>query len=95
MGCINVNLKILKNLSKYIVENKEGFLINNHNKINITTKTDTIININNLTTKRLSVNCSMICSLHKEGDYETFVVSEGVFLLYDGKTFKVLKDELL
>lgn len=44
-------------------------------------------------TLRVSVSC--VCSVGLDADgYEAFVVKDGVFLLADGKTYKVVKNEL-
>lgn len=43
-------------------------------------------------TKRLKVRCSAVCSVGTDEDgYEIFMVEDGVFLLYDGNEFSVLK----
>lgn len=43
-------------------------------------------------TKRLSVRCSAVCSVGViGGGYEVFVVTDGIFVLYDGNEFSVLK----
>lgn len=44
--------------------------------------------------KGLSASCSIICSLGESYGRELFMVKEGLFLLYDGETFSVLKDGL-
>lgn len=42
--------------------------------------------------RRLKVRCSAVCSVGTSEDgYEIFMVKEGVFLLFDGKEFSVLK----
>jgi hypothetical protein len=44
-------------------------------------------------TKRPKITCSEICSVGvSEAGYEVFMVKEGVFLLFDGYEFSVLKE---
>lgn len=38
------------------------------------------------------VRCNIVCSVGVDRNREIFMVKEGVFLLFDGSTFKVLKD---
>lgn len=38
------------------------------------------------------VHCNIVCSVGLDRGREIFMVKEGVFLLFDGSTFKVLKD---
>ena len=41
----------------------------------------------------IKVSVSPICSIGVDNIYEVFLVKEGVFLLSDGKTFKVRKKD--
>lgn len=46
-------------------------------------------------TPNLRVSVSYVCSVGLDADgYEAFMVKEGVFLLADGKSLKVVKNEL-
>lgn len=52
----------------------------------------------NITTKKknpiLNISCSILCSVGAADDrYEVFEASDGVFMLYDGESFKVIKED--
>lgn len=52
----------------------------------------------NITTKKknsiLNIGCSILCSVATVNDrYEVFEASDGVFMLYDGESFKVIKED--
>lgn len=51
----------------------------------------------NITTEKknpiLNIRCSILCSVGAVDDsYEVFEASDGVFMLYDGESFKVIKE---
>lgn len=42
----------------------------------------------------LNIRCSILCSVGAADDrYEVFEASDGVFMLYDGESFKVIKED--
>lgn len=52
----------------------------------------------NITTKNknpiLNIRCSILCSVGAvDNRYEVFEASDGVFMLYDGESFKVMKED--
>lgn len=52
----------------------------------------------NITTEKknpiLNIRCSVLCSVGAVDDrYEVFEASDGVFMLYDGESFNVIKED--
>lgn len=41
----------------------------------------------------MSLNCSLVCVIEFNDGYEAFMVEEGVFLLSDGATLRVIKEQ--
>lgn len=44
-----------------------------------------------LVNEPMVASCNMVCSIGMDNGREVFMVKEGVFLLADGDTFKVIK----
>lgn len=65
---------------------------------NINTSTTKVGGFLNITTKKknaeINIRCSILCSVGAMDDrYEIFEAADGVFMLYDGESFKVLKED--
>lgn len=87
----NINTLITKIGDPFIVE-----LI--YNNLEISPIIHRIGESLNITTKKknpiLNINCSILCSVGAMDDkYEVFKASDGVFMLYEGESFKVIKED--
>lgn len=87
----NINTLITKIGDPFIVE-----LI--YNNLEISPIIHRIGESLNITTEKktpiLNIKCSILCSVKTLNDgYEVFEASDGVFILYDGESFKVVKED--
>lgn len=87
----NINTLITKIGDPFIVE-----LI--YNNLEISPIIHRIGESLNITTKKknpiLNVRCGILCSVGAVDDrYEVFEASDGVFMLYNGDAFKVIKED--
>lgn len=75
MSCLSVDIRMLGNPLSATAERVEELLATT-----------------SLAYEPMSVSCNIVCSVGIDnGGREVFMVKEGVFLLADGDTFKVIK----
>lgn len=87
----NINTLITKIGDPFIVD----FIYNN---LEISPRIHKIGESLNITTEKknpiLNIGCSILCSVTIVNDgYEVFEASDGRFILYDGESFKVIKED--
>lgn len=87
----NINTLITKIGAPFIVEPT-------YNNLEISPRIHRIGESLNITTEKknpiLNIGCSILCSVTIVDDgYEVFKASDGVFVLYDGESFKVIEED--
>ena len=86
MSCINIDIRVMTTPPVLSIERIGG--------ISVSTLLASEPIIMSLWDRTIhpKVRCNIVCSVGVDRNREIFMVKEGVFLLFDGSTFKVLKD---
>lgn len=86
MSCINIDIRVMTTPPVLLIERIGGISVST-----LLASKPIIVNLSDRTIHP-KVRCNIVCSVGVDRNREIFMVKEGVFLLFDGSTFKVLKD---
>lgn len=100
MSCLIVNIhRKDENINTLITKIGDPFIVELiYNNLEISPIIHRIGGSLNITTEKknpiLNIRCSILCSVGAvDNIYEVFEASDGVFMLYDGESFKVIKED--